>query len=92
MITHSIVVCCFFLRFKLRGIHHIVFYSLPNYPEFYPELVNLLEEASKVQGVTCTVLYSQYDALALCRIVGNRQAKAMITAQDSVYTLVTGDM
>lgn len=33
----------FFNRFSIRGIHHLIFYSLPLYPQFYPEMVNLLE-------------------------------------------------
>ncbi len=79
-----------FYRLKLRGICHLIFYSLPIYAEFYPELVNLLGELAKVEGVSCTVVYSSYDALPLCRIVGTRQAKAMVTAQDNVFTLLTG--
>lgn len=67
-----------------------MFYCLPNYPEFYCELVNLLEEVSRVAGVTCTVLYCHYDSLALCRIVGSRQARTMMKADDNVCTLVTG--
>lgn len=71
---------------------HIVFYSLPIYPEFYPEVVNLLGEMAKTEGVSCTVVYSNYDTLPLCRVVGTRQAKAMLTAQDNVFTLFTGDL
>lgn len=82
----------FFRRFKIRGIRHLIFYSLPNYSEFYPELVDLLEEKAKLEGVTCTVLYSSYDALALCRIMGSRQAQTMVTAQDSSFTFVTGEL
>ena len=77
-------------RLKIRGICHIVFYSLPIYAEFYPELVNLLSEMAKVESVSCTVVYSNYDCLPLCRVVGTRQAKAMVTSQDNVYTLLTG--
>ncbi len=32
----------FFRRFKIRGARHVVFYSLPEYSHFYPEIVNML--------------------------------------------------
>lgn len=32
----------FFRRFKIRGARHVVFYSLPEYAHFYPEIVNML--------------------------------------------------
>jgi U3 small nucleolar RNA-associated protein 25 len=32
----------FFRRFKIRGARHVVFYSLPEYPNFYSEMVNML--------------------------------------------------
>lgn len=75
-----------FYRFKVRGIQHIIFYSLPNYGEFYLELVNLLDEAP-VGGITCTVVYSHYDSLSLSRVVGTRQARDMLTSQDALHTM-----
>lgn len=36
----------FFNRYCIRGIHHLIFYSLPECPQFYPEMVNLLEVRS----------------------------------------------
>ena len=74
-------------RFKLRGIRHIVFYSLPTYAEFYPEIVGFLEEMAATESVTCTAVYSQFDSLALCRIVGSRQAYFMTTSMDSTFTI-----
>ncbi|KAF9970800.1 hypothetical protein BGZ73_006419 [Actinomortierella ambigua] len=32
----------FFRRYNIRGAFHIVFYGLPEYPQFYPEMLNLL--------------------------------------------------
>lgn len=29
-------------RLRLRGVQHVVFYSLPQYAQFYAELVNLI--------------------------------------------------
>lgn len=41
----------FFNRYCIRGIHHLIFYSLPEYPQFYPEMVNLLEVSFLVRFV-----------------------------------------
>ncbi|KAG0230411.1 rRNA-binding ribosome biosynthesis protein utp25 [Actinomortierella wolfii] len=32
----------FFRRYNIRGVFHIVLYGLPEYPQFYPEMLNLL--------------------------------------------------
>jgi len=68
-------------------MHHLIFYSLPSYAEFYPELVDMLTEAPA--GMTCTVMYSSYDSLALSRIVGSSNARQMITTQDNLHTFYT---
>lgn len=75
-------------RFQLRGIRHLVFYSLPLYHEFYPEIINSLEPGS---DVTVTVLYSHYDSLRLARVVGSVRARRMLAARERVHMLVTGD-
>ena len=44
--------CHYFRRLAIRGARHVVFYSLPEYPHLYPELVNTLSasfDASKQQ-------------------------------------------
>jgi len=46
----------FFNRYCIRGIHHLIFYSLPEFPQFYPEMVNLLE----VRWRRATVLWCLY--------------------------------
>ena len=80
---------CLLCRFKIRGIRHLVFYSLPHYPEFYSDFVNFLGEKSNLEGVTCTVVFSRFDALALCRIVGSSQARTMVEGSDESFTFVT---
>lgn len=64
----------------------MVFYGLPMYAEFYPELVNMLEGG----GATCRTLYSRFDALALSRVVGSSRGRRMLAADDSSHVLVTG--
>nr|SVE75108.1 EOG090X05RM [Daphnia dolichocephala] len=87
----------FYRRLTLKGIHHIVFYQLPTFPHFYPELCNLLQDAfqsPKYRGdssQTCTVLYSTFDAPRLSAIVGSQRAAEMLTSDRSVHLFVSGD-
>ncbi|CAM9951142.1 unnamed protein product [Discosporangium mesarthrocarpum] len=75
----------FFNRYVIRGIHHLVFYSLPEFPQFYPELVNLLEEADSVTAVTCLTLFTRFERLALERVVGEERADHMITSPKNTF-------
>ena len=48
----------------IRGALHVMFYSLPEYPQFYSEIVNLIgsgvsEELKHISGTSCTVLMSK---------------------------------
>lgn len=90
MYKDSSFVSCLSVRYHIRGIRHLIFYSLPTYCEFYPELVNMLEGAGQVGGATCTVLYSTYDALALSRIVGTGRAAKMVKSSECIQTLISG--
>jgi U3 small nucleolar RNA-associated protein 25 len=47
-------------------VKHVLFYGLPDYAHFYPELLNHMQD----EELTCTVLYNKYDRLKLERIVG----------------------
>lgn len=83
-------------RFKLRGPKHIIFYELPQYAHFYSELCNLLEDPGRISSVstdrlTCTVLYSKYDAHKLSEVVGTERANHMLTSDRDVHMLVSGE-
>nr|SVE72920.1 EOG090X05RM [Ceriodaphnia reticulata] len=86
----------FYRRLTLKGIHNIIFYQLPTYPNFYPELCNLLQDAfqsKKYRGdstQTCTVLYSTFDAPRLAAIVGSQRAAEMLTSDRAVHLFVSG--
>lgn len=76
----------FFKRFMIRGAHHLIFYGLPEYAHFYPELVNLLEEAEAQAEVTsCLVLFTRLEALALERIVGTERCRHMLTSDKATF-------
>ncbi|CAM9834340.1 unnamed protein product [Scytosiphon promiscuus] len=75
----------FFNRYCIRGIHHLIFYSLPECPQFYPEMVNLLEEAESVAAVTCLSLFTRFERLGLERIVGEERAGHMLASSKNTF-------
>ncbi|CAM9502774.1 unnamed protein product [Ectocarpus sp. 13 AM-2016] len=75
----------FFNRYCIRGIHHLIFYSLPECPQFYPEMVNLLEEAESVTAVTCLSLFTRFERLSLERIVGEERAGHMLASAKNTF-------
>ncbi|KAL8509562.1 hypothetical protein ACS0TY_016687 [Phlomoides rotata] len=50
----------FYYRYKIRGVKTVIIYSLPERKEFYPEIVNLLEESD---DMNCRILFSRLDQL-----------------------------
>ncbi|PIA60451.1 hypothetical protein AQUCO_00300155v1 [Aquilegia coerulea] len=50
----------FYHRYKIRGIKNLIIYSIPERKEFYPEVINMLEES---EDMSCTVLFSRLDQL-----------------------------
>jgi U3 small nucleolar RNA-associated protein 25 len=51
----------FYKRYKIRGIKNLILYSLPERKEFYPEIMNMLEEGS--HDMMSTALFSRFDML-----------------------------
>ncbi|KAK9104212.1 hypothetical protein Scep_021056 [Stephania cephalantha] len=72
----------FFRRYKIRGVKNLIIYSLPERKEFYPEIVNMLEDSD---NMTCTALFSRFDQLRLEKIVGTKPSKRMISSDKSVF-------
>ncbi|KZT43456.1 DUF1253-domain-containing protein [Sistotremastrum suecicum HHB10207 ss-3] len=72
----------FFRRYKLRGIRNIIFYALPEHPQFYTEFLSFpfLDEGVDAADVTCRALFSKYDALRLERIVGTEAVLNLINS------------
>ena len=71
----------YFRRYKIRGIKKLIFYSLPENSNFYPELINLLEGDEP----ECTILYTKYDKLKLERVVGEKRTLRMLTSPNNVH-------
>lgn len=80
----------FYHRYKIRGIHQIIFYQLPTYPQFYSELCNMIEvdEIGGIQSIT--VLYCKYDALQLAGVVGYEKAKTLLQSDKTTHMLYAG--
>ncbi|KAK9762664.1 rRNA-binding ribosome biosynthesis protein utp25, variant 2 [Basidiobolus ranarum] len=79
----------FFRRYNIRGIKHVVFYGLPDYPQFYSEILNCLtlpsHDNSPFNDWTCTSVFTRYDMLKLERIVGTKRAQRMISGDKEVF-------
>jgi U3 small nucleolar RNA-associated protein 25 len=71
--------CC---RYKIRGIRNVIFYGPPDHPQFLSEFLSFpsLDNGVDTSDVTCRVLYSKYDFFRMERIVGTREAVAMVSA------------
>ncbi len=74
----------------------MIFYSVPEQASFYPEVVNLLVEAEQVGfgdrklhvqtlDVSCLVLYTIYEKMALERIVGCDRCSHMLSSTKSSF-------
>lgn len=100
----------FFKRLHIRGAQHIVFYSLPQYADFYSEMVNMLsatEGFSQGKGgrgnedegedltssgsgggfltLSCVVLFTQFEKMALERIVGKKRCDNMLSSAKTTF-------
>ena len=86
----------FYRRLLLKGIRHLIFYQLPQYPNFFSEICNFMQIANQNRkggsdgNMTCTVLYGKYDALRLSPVVGTDRAKHMMKAEKNVHMFVAG--
>ena len=71
-------------RFVVRGMHNLVFYKLPDHPQFYTEFVNMLPGCDN----SCLVLFSKFDAYQLERIVGAGRCERMMQSPKDSHMLV----
>ncbi|RIB27767.1 digestive organ expansion factor [Gigaspora rosea] len=79
----------FFRRYQIRGTRHILFYALPDHPQFYPEIVNFLisakNETDSDSNLSCNVIFSKFDQFRLERIVGSERVNRMITSDKHMF-------
>ncbi|KAI5740162.1 hypothetical protein M8J76_001123 [Diaphorina citri] len=89
----------FFRRIRVRGIRHIVFYEPPQFPHFYSELINFMQEANQYRhedggsesNMSVSVLYTKFDLATLSAIVSTSRASAMLLNDNPVQMYTTGD-
>lgn len=81
----------FYYRHRITGIKHLLFYDLPQYPQFYSEIVNFMnvKNEDSTQGFSCISMYSRYDANKLERVVGTIRFKNLLTSKP-IHMIVTG--
>ncbi|KAF8512390.1 digestive organ expansion factor [Gautieria morchelliformis] len=72
----------FFRRYRIRGVRNIVFYGLPEHPQFYTELLSypFLDDGVDSSDITCCALYCKYDYMRLERITGSEAAGSLMQA------------
>jgi len=91
----------FFYRHTIRGARHVIFFGIPEYPEFYTQQVNSLalghnEDDSDQESIdnamvesdvgrTCLVLFTKYDSHPLERIVGKVNSKRMVSGEKLTF-------
>lgn len=87
----------FFRRTRLKGIRHLIMFQPPTWPHFYPELINLMQEANQnprdggESSMSVTVLYTKYDMLQIASIVGTERAAELADSDKSTHMFMTGD-
>lgn len=87
----------FFRRTRIKGIRHLIMYQPPTWPHFYPELINLMQDAYQNprdggdDAMTVTVLYTKYDMLQIGAIVGSDRAQKMATSEKTTQVFMTGE-
>ncbi|KAJ1798364.1 rRNA-binding ribosome biosynthesis protein utp25, partial [Coemansia sp. RSA 2399] len=80
----------FYHRYPIKGIHHMVFYSLPDHPSYYSEMVNLMltsnDPTASADKLSCMALYTKYDQLKVERVVGTKLVSQLLKSDRAQYT------
>jgi U3 small nucleolar RNA-associated protein 25 len=79
----------FFLRHTIKGARHLILFGLPEHPEFYPNLMNMLVGNDPRMEVdappSCLSLFTKYDAHALERITGTKNCERMVKGEKNTF-------
>ncbi|KAH6923589.1 hypothetical protein HPB50_003215 [Hyalomma asiaticum] len=75
----------FYRRYRIKGVQRLVFYELPTFPQFYPELCRMVATGNS----GCTSLFCRQDALPLAAVVGSSRAARMLHAERDVHVFVS---
>ena len=86
----------FYKRFAIKGIRHLVFYQIPQYPEFFSEMVNLMQSSYQNPkggsdgNMSCTIIYNKYDIHRLTPVVGTERARTMLKSDKNTHMFAAG--
>lgn len=80
----------FFRRFEISGVKTLLMYSLPSNPLFYKELIRFIgrsvfQEIADLDLVHVKILFSNWDAVSLERIVGSDRAPVMCNSPNELF-------
>ncbi|KAI9294877.1 DUF1253-domain-containing protein [Neoconidiobolus thromboides FSU 785] len=70
--------CHFYRRYKIQDINEIIFYSLPDYCNYYNELIDNIQLDSLNNKINITILFSKWDELKLNGIFGTKNTRSFI--------------
>lgn len=76
-------------RYGIKGTQSVVFYGLPDNPDFYSEIVLFLAKTVIADGVDPDLLkahtiFTKWDALKLERVVGTKNVGRLLSGKDDV--------
>lgn len=72
----------YFRRHKLKGFTDLIMYSLPENPQFYPDLMNMLKSTAEQSAV---IMFDKYDSFALERIVGTQRCVRLLSSPEETF-------
>lgn len=88
----------FFRRMRIKGVRHIIMYQPPMWNNFYPEMINLMQEANQnprddvvKNSESVTVLYTKYDILQLSAIVGHDNIAKMLASKKQTHSFMNNE-
>lgn len=88
----------FFRRMRIKGVRHIIMYQPPLWNNFYPEMINLMQEINQnprddvvKNAMSATILYTKYDILQLSAIVGHDNVAKMLASKKSTHMFMNNE-
>ncbi|KAG5437763.1 hypothetical protein PCANB_000476 [Pneumocystis canis] len=74
-------------RYNIKGTNTIIFYSLPENPLFYPELIKFMYNMYEKKNYNkhSKAMFSKWDALKLERIVGSQRVSLMCHGTHDIF-------
>lgn len=72
-------------RLRLRGTKHVVFYSPPDFADYYSDVLNTIAADT---DASCHVIFSRHDLPALERIAGTDRAQRLVGSDKAVHMFV----